>query len=289
LSQYALVIPANEPRTVNLKKTHVTFVKRPQLEHIEARFSRYTDFTFKKHFHETYAIGIVEQGRCSFYHLDRTDYIEEGTIVLINPGEVHACNPRNHFPWAYKMFYIDTTLISHVTRDIYDTEALPAFTDSAVENPMLYRELVSLYATIHNSKDILEKDTSITTTIAQIVLNYTDHQTLPRLPKKAFKATEIAHEYLLDNLAKNVSLQKLSSIAGLSTYHLLRMFQHRFGLSPHKFQVQKRIHVAKELLAEGQSISQVAFDLGFTDQSHFTNKFRVFVGTTPRQYQMAVR
>lgn len=89
-------------------------------------------------------------------------------------------------------------------------------------------------------------------------------------------------------MTENIALQHLAAVAGLSAYHLLRTFRERYGLPPHAFQLQQRINVAKRMLAEGFSIAEVAFELGFTDQSHFTKKFKAFVGATPRQYQQGL-
>ena len=97
------------------QKTHVTFVRNPKLQHIEARFSSYRNIAFKKHFHETYAIGVVEQGVSSFFRQGTIEMIGMGTIALINPGEVHACNPQSDTMWAYKMF---TLLLFQYLRQI---------------------------------------------------------------------------------------------------------------------------------------------------------------------------
>jgi AraC-like DNA-binding protein len=59
-------------------------------------------------------------------------------------------------------------------------------------------------------------------------------------------------------------------------------------MPPHTYRLQQRIHLAKRMLADGIPIVQAALDTGFTDQSHFTRRFKTFVGTTPLQYQMGV-
>jgi AraC-like DNA-binding protein len=97
----------------------------------------------------------------------------------------------------------------------------------------------------------------------------------------------VALDYLADNLAENISLSELSSLTGFSAYHFLRIFRDTVGLPPHAYQTQLRINRAKKLLAGGKDIVQVAYDTGFTDQSHFSHKFKQMVGATPRQYKLA--
>jgi AraC-like DNA-binding protein len=55
-------------------------------------------------------------------------------------------------------------------------------------------------------------------------------------------------------------------------------------MPPHEYQLQVRIARAKSALRTGSPIAQVALDMGFADQSHFTRVFKRLVGGTPAQY-----
>ncbi len=91
-------------------------------------------------------------------------------------------------------------------------------------------------------------------------------------------------DYLHSYYRKNISVEDLTEIAQLSRFHLMRTFRRDVGLSPHAYLTQIRIEVAKRLLSEGASIMDVASDIGFTDQSHFTCHFKRITGVTPGQY-----
>ncbi|NJL38895.1 MAG: helix-turn-helix transcriptional regulator [Leptolyngbyaceae cyanobacterium SM1_4_3] len=56
------------------------------------------------------------------------------------------------------------------------------------------------------------------------------------------------------------------------------------GRPPHAYLEQIRINHAKALLLKGCPISQIAMETGYVDQSHFANRFKCFVGVTPRQF-----
>jgi AraC-like DNA-binding protein len=51
------------------------------------------------------------------------------------------------------------------------------------------------------------------------------------------------------------------------------------------FQVNLKIHQARQALKTGAKISTLATDLGFSDQSHFHKVFKAHAGVTPKQYQ----
>jgi AraC-like DNA-binding protein len=88
-------------------------------------------------------------------------------------------------------------------------------------------------------------------------------------------------------MRRNVALEDLSALSGLSPYHLIRVFRQELGLSPHAYFEQVRIHRARRLLKEGLPIVDVAVDLGFTDQSHLNRHFKKLTGVTPGAYRSA--
>jgi AraC family transcriptional regulator len=95
---------------------------------------------------------------------------------------------------------------------------------------------------------------------------------------------KLAIEYIHDNLGKNISLTDLAGIANLSLSQFSRLFRQETGLSPHQYSLHARIEQAKHLLRSSRdiSISNIAHQLGFADQSHFTRHFKRIVGVTPK-------
>ncbi|NEQ54585.1 MAG: helix-turn-helix transcriptional regulator [Leptolyngbya sp. SIO3F4] len=91
-------------------------------------------------------------------------------------------------------------------------------------------------------------------------------------------------DYIETHLTADVSLSDLALEAGLSKFHFSRLFKDIIGLTPHKYVLKRRIEKATQFLKQGETIAQVSYLLGFTDQSHFTRVFRQFKGVTPRSY-----
>ena len=78
-------------------------------------------------------------------------------------------------------------------------------------------------------------------------------------------------------------------IAGLSSFHLCRVFKAGVGLAPHAYVSQLRVRRAKQLMAEGVPIAQAAVDAGFFDQAHLSRHFKRIIGLTPGRYVTACR
>lgn len=81
-----------------------------------------------------------------------------------------------------------------------------------------------------------------------------------------------------------LSLEELANLSPFSASRFPRMFRNIVGLTPHAYLTQFRIELATSLLRSGTPLIDVANTLGFTDQSHFTKKFKCILGITSGQY-----
>jgi AraC-like DNA-binding protein len=100
---------------------------------------------------------------------------------------------------------------------------------------------------------------------------------------------ERVREILHVRCAEEVSLADLSATSGIERSALVRAFRDRFGIPPHAYQLRVRLARAKWALAAGAAVGQVALELGFWDQSHFTRHFRRAAGLAPSEYARAAR
>lgn len=95
-------------------------------------------------------------------------------------------------------------------------------------------------------------------------------------------------DYIDANLARHLTLEGLADRARVSRAHFARRFRAVTGLSPHRYITLRRVDKARELLRNpALEINRIALDLGFGDQSHFTQVFRAATGTTPGQFRRA--
>jgi AraC-like DNA-binding protein len=97
-----------------------------------------------------------------------------------------------------------------------------------------------------------------------------------------------ARDYLRAHSIESVTIAELADMMGLAESHLIRAFQREFGLPPHAYQMRLRLAAACELLASGLSVSTVAFECGFADQSHLSRNFKTVYGLTPAAWASAL-
>jgi AraC family transcriptional regulator len=95
---------------------------------------------------------------------------------------------------------------------------------------------------------------------------------------------DFAHSYM----QFNIGLHEMAGLVHLSPYHFGRLFKQTVGKSPYQFILQLKIDCAKRLIKQKNGpISDIAYQLNFSDQSHFSNAFRKAVGVSPRQFLLA--
>ena len=97
-----------------------------------------------------------------------------------------------------------------------------------------------------------------------------------------------ARDYLRAHSNAPVTIAELADMMGLAESHLIRAFHREFGLPPHAYQMRLRLAAACELLSRGLSVSTVAFECGFADQSHLSRNFKAVYGLTPAAWASAV-
>lgn len=94
-------------------------------------------------------------------------------------------------------------------------------------------------------------------------------------------------ELLLDDASADRSVAELAGVCGLSTGQFSRAFRRTLGTSPHQWLLEQKIARAKCLLRGKGSMSEIALECGFADQSHLNRVFLRKVGITPGEWRRA--
>lgn len=100
------------------------------------------------------------------------------------------------------------------------------------------------------------------------------------------KITQNAALYISDNFSRDITLEELASLSGISMQHFCRLFKAEFGLRPMEYIALKRISYAKALLeATDKSISEIGRISGYPDPTYFGMVFKKYEGVTPTAYR----
>lgn len=214
-------------------------------------------------------IGIVPARQT---HQIRLSEPGELVLILLEPGfVVEATQGLMLGPdWNLRDLYIrEDRVIQFIGRTLCASLSCKAASERA-EIATLYRKTLLRLLAIH------------------LVAQYARHDlraaTAPRGPAHARLAPILA--YVCDHLEEDLKVAALAKMAQLSLPHFCRLFKRTMGLSPYRYILLQRISLAKTLLDESAlSLSDIALQCGFYDQSHFNLQFRNHTGATPQGYR----
>lgn len=105
-----------------------------------------------------------------------------------------------------------------------------------------------------------------------------------RLPMPADRRVLAVCDGLFEDPSSDRTVPEWGSVVGASARTLSRLFLSETGMTFHRWRQQARLQAALPRLADGESVTQVAFDLGYQTPSAFIAMFRSVLGVTPRGY-----
>ena len=110
-------------------------------------------------------------------------------------------------------------------------------------------------------------------------------------PLRKFSEVEARRvmDYIHANLDRALNIFDLAELIQLSPRQFIRIFSNTFGTTPHRYIINKRVTLAKELIAKGRLLVEIAVKLGFASQSHFSGVFRKVTGMSPGQFRQGAR
>ncbi|MEA5056008.1 MAG: AraC family transcriptional regulator [Anaerotignum propionicum] len=238
---------------------------------------------FPNHFHEYYVFGFIEEGN-RYLSCKNNEYtVVPGELVLFNPGDNHTCEQVDGKTLDYRSINIQPQVMAKAVFEITGKEELPYFATTVVYCSELASQIKELHSLIMEEEKDFKKEELFFLLLEQLI----EEHAAETPSKKSEQSTEVRTvcDYLENNYRNSITLDQLSDLTGLSKYYLLRTFTKQMGISPYRYLETIRIDKAKKFLEQGILPIDVALRTGFSDQSHFSNFFKRFIGLSPKQYQ----
>lgn len=239
---------------------------------------------FPNHFHAYYVIGFIEKGRRQLSCKNKSYALEPGDMVLFNPGDNHACAQIDDKALDYRCINIQPEVMRKSVFEVTGKDDyLPCFAPLVNFHSELVPLLKELHHKLMQGAGDFKKEELFYFLLEQLLADYTEQQTPIQQPALGAELQAVC-EFLEAHYMESIALNDLCRLTGLRKYALLRAFTKRQGISPYSYLETIRVDRAKKLLAQGVSPLDAALQTGFSDQSHFSNFFKKFIGLTPRQY-----
>ncbi|WP_419763653.1 MAG: AraC family transcriptional regulator [Arcobacter sp.] len=265
-----------------MKETFTKIFTDEQLPYLLLRYSN-SNKHYKKHFHDTFSLGINEQGASIYTNNDKSYTLDKNMLSIVNPYAVHSCNSCTEVLNIYYMLYLDISWCKDIQKSI--DESVNDFVNIPVdilEDKVFYTEYLDLCKFLFSDNYILDKEDMVIDFFVKFFSLYLDKSKVSNTSKEF---DEIIF-YLENNYKENISIEELSKLFNLNPFYIIRLFKSKINLTPHAFMLNLKINKAKELLQNSYSIVDTALECGFFDQSHFHKNFTKIVAITPKEYRL---
>jgi AraC-like DNA-binding protein len=265
------------------------FWRSPALPGVDLLKARYVTHRFTRHVHEQYAIGVILSGVEEFGYRGVRHRAGAGSLVLVDPEQVHDGHAGVPGGWTYRMLYPSVEVIAGIAAELLAGRGTPYFPEAVVSGASGAHAAALLRAAHRAAErgDDLASSTLARTAFGALVREHAARRP-PRTPLPAGdRAVRLAREILHGRLVDPPTLEDLARTVEVPPFTLLRAFKAVTGLPPHTYLNTLRVRRARALLDSGTPAAQVAAEVGFTDQAHLNRHFKRIVGVPPGAYQRA--
>ena len=237
---------------------------------------------YPPHVHDAWTLFVVDVGGVR-YDLDRHDRAAPpGVVSILPPGVTHDGRPATADGYRKRVVYLDPGILGE---DLVG----PSVDRPVVPGTSLLADVNALHRTLDCPDDGLEAETLLHELVTRIRAAYAlpapvgrDWSFRPRSD-----LAEAVRAALEADLTGRPSIVAIADGLGVGATTATRAFRAAFGIPPHAYVLGRRLEIARGRLLAGQALADVAFETGFSDQAHLTNRFRRFQGVSPGRYRAA--
>lgn len=245
------------------------------------------DYIFKKTIGRTlqeYQLVYIIEGEGWFEstHCARTK-VQAGTVMMLFPGEWHNYAPNPSTGWkeywiGFKGRYID----ERVENGFFSPEHPLVVIGNDIQVEEFYLEVL---------REAQFEKKNFQLLISSVVLHLLGTIVF-RQNMTPYESTDIADkieaskQFMRKHTGEEYSPERVARELGLGYSWFRRMFKEYVGISPAQYQLQLRYLRARDLLkGSDMTITEIAYDLGFSSGNQFSTFFSKHSGMSPRQFR----
>lgn len=251
--------------------------KNPKLNFIELRYVKEIPECTKMHLHEEITITALKEGSLNLIFNDVSLKLLPNEVGIINNNIPHCASTNTISKCGY-VLYINQKYLKYLNLNFNAPYKV-------IKQKDIYKSFIKLCDCLLNKEiSLIEKEEHFYSFCLFLFSSEIKEDYTSVKPTLAF---EIKH-YLDENYLEEFTLEDLAIEFKLSVVHLIRVFKKEIGLPIHSYVLNKKVHKAKELIAENISIVEAALSSGFFDQSHLNRSFKRIFQITPKEYQSSI-
>ncbi len=290
-------------------KLFIPSIQKPALEKIQPSFG--SSISFKRftdeqpngiaawHYHPEIELVYIQSGSGKKHIGNHVSYYNEGTLLLIGSNVPH-------YGFTDRMTSMNTEVVLQFRPDFLGS-AIDEVTEFGRINELLKQSLHGLAyhgktkEKIGNLLDdmvIMSHFQRLLHTIKVLnIMAKSDEYEILNASKVTIETNQqdkdrikVIYDFVRENFQQNISLEEMSELTNMTVPSFCRYFKKQSGKTFTQFVNEfKVIHACKLLSETGRSISDICFECGFNNFSHFNKQFKNVTGKNPSEYRAEFR
>lgn len=249
---------------------------------------RFSDFSYEVHTHDTACFALLTRGAIRIRTRGQEFTARKGDLYAIEADEPHAGCPIDERGWNLRTLYVDTNYLRSLVGESGRRRALD-IKGPIIRDPAMAAMLYAVHRCSQIEGPQLKRQELYMAFAARLLERHVSSARCHSSTAPEHRAIRVAREFIDHSIDRNISLTEIADAAGLPAHRLFRSFEKSTGMTPHAYQRQARVRLAKNLIRAHTPLGEIAAATGFSDQAHLTRWFRRMMGVTPGIYQKAMQ
>jgi AraC-like DNA-binding protein len=262
-----------------------TLLERPSVTISDFRCTAVPgDAPFRERYHR-HSVSYVRKGSFGCHSRGRFFELVAGSVLVGHPGDEYVCTHDHVCGDECLSFFLDPELVDVIgdRPEIWQVGAMPPLPEL-----MVLGELAQAAAEGKSDVGLDEVGQLFASRFVEVVSGRSPN-VAGATARDRRRAVETAL-WIDAHSDREIDLEHAAGRAGLSPFHFLRLFSGVLGVTPHQYLVRSRLrHAARRLADEERSITDIAYDVGFSDLSNFVRTFHRAAGVSPLKFRQASR
>lgn len=235
--------------------------------------------------HQAFSVTLVERGVFSYRSPAGSAVLGPGWLMLGNDGEDYTCSHEHSNGDGDDCVVLGLSaqamddLLSAVgrsgTNKVFGRASLPPLPRAAA----LLRTLL-----VDGDEGFALEETALA--VVSTVQRALNDGAAPLPAVRQSERALAAARHIESRAAEPLSLDAVAAVAGVSSFHLMRIFRRSIGVTPHQYLIRTRLLRAIELLRDSSlPVTAIAYEAGWADLSNFIRTFQREIGCSPRDFR----
>lgn len=261
-------------------------IKAPRLVQISKSHDHF-NWNTPHHAHSDITeIAFIENGS-AWYQIGEHSFVaKRGDLIILEREVLHSLTSSSDDPTNIWVIYVDKLAWGTDSSDRLLPDKKFALFNTGIYSDFIvnsYKTIKHLYET--DSKDAYSISQCILTSLVAVVLELQKGSRTVAVDSRLSFIRTVMY-YLNEHYKENTTLKDLSEKFNVSPSYISHEFVNEYGISPINYIINRKLCEAKWLLVSTkQTLSEIAFSLGYENVNHFTRIFTKRIGCSPANYR----